>query len=144
MDPSLIVILLITALPLGVLGLVIFLFMKRCRPCQTSKDLKRRSTNPDDIHDDGDESLELCTDQTELARAIPDSNNESSNLAGQESGEPSGSEAACGDSSVTVSTIKSTIFLLHRTFLHLFNVIHRIPTKNTLYLVLASSRGSYK
>ena len=143
MDPSLIVILLITALLLGVLGLVIFLFMKRRRPCQTSQDLKRRSTNPDNIHDDGDESLEL-TDQTEVGRGIPDSNNESSNLAGQESGEPSGSEAACGDSSVTVSTIKSTIFLLHRTFLHLFNVIHRIPTKNTLYLVLASSRGSYK
>ena len=94
---------------------MIVMFKKRCRPSQTSQDLKRRSTNPDDIHDDGDESLEL-TDQTELGRAVPDSYNESSNLTGQESGEPSGSVTACGDSLVIVSTIKSTIFLLHQTF----------------------------
>ena len=112
MDPSLIVILLITALLLGVLGLVIFLFMKRRRPCQTSQDpprMTRRSTNLDVIHDDDDESLEL-TDQTELERAVPDLNNESINLMGQESGEPSGSVAACGDSSVAVSTIKRLYF----------------------------------
>lgn len=100
MDPSLIVILLIVILLLGALGVVMFMFRKRCRPCQTSQDLKKRSTNPDHIHGDGDESLEL-TDQTELGRALPDSNNESSNLTGQESGQPSGSVAACGDSLVT-------------------------------------------
>ena len=98
-----------------VLGLVIFLFRKRCRPCQTSQDLTKRSTNPDDIHDVGDESLEL-TDQTELGRAVPDSNNESSNLIGQGSGEPSGSVAAGGDPLVTVSGTKSIIFLVYQEF----------------------------
>ena len=109
-----------------------YLCRKRCRPCQTSQDLKKRSTNPDEIHEDGDESNEF-TDQTELGRAVPDSNNESSNLIGQESGEPSGSVAACGDSLVTVSTIKSTTFLLLQMFLHLFNVIPQLSTNNTLY-----------
>lgn len=100
-DPSLVVVLLVAILVLVVLGLVIPLFKKRC-PCQTSQDpprMTRRSTNLDVIHDDDDESLEL-TDQTELERAVPDLNNESINLMGQESGELSGSVAACGDSSV--------------------------------------------
>lgn len=110
-DPSLVVVLLIAILVLVVLGLVISLFKERC-PCQTSQDpprMTRRSTNLDVIHDDDDESLEL-TDQTELERAVPDLNNESINLMGQESGEPSGSVAACGDSSVAVSTIKRLYF----------------------------------
>jgi len=105
MDPSLVVVLvvlLVAILQLVVLlGLVISLFKKRC-PCQTLQDpprMTRRSTNPDSMHDDDDESLEL-TDQTELGRADPDSNNESSHFIGQDSGEPSGSVPACGDSSV--------------------------------------------
>ena len=118
-DPSLVVVLLIAILVLVVLGLVISLFKKRC-PCQTSQDpprMTRRSTNPDDIHDDDEESLEV-TDQTELECEAPDSNNESSNSIGQESGEPSGSMGARGDSSVAVSTIKWLYFLLTTT---LFN-----------------------
>jgi len=118
-DPSLVVILLIAILLLVVLSSVIFLLKKLCRPCQTSQDLTKRSTNPDDVHEVGEESLEL-TDQTELGRAVPDTSNESSNLIGQDSGEPSGSVPACGDSSVTVSTIKSTMFLLHQAFTTLF------------------------
>ena len=74
--------------------------------------MTRRSTNPDSMHDDDDESLEL-TDQTELGRADPDSNNESSHFIGQDSGEPSGSVPACGDSSVAVST--TLFFLYHYT-----------------------------
>ena len=55
----------------------------------------RRSTNPDDEHDDCDESLEL-TDQTELGRAV-------SEPSKQDIDEPPGSVPACGDSLVTVS-----------------------------------------
>lgn len=66
-----------------------------------------RMTSPDDIEDDGDESLEL-TDQTELGRTVQHVNSEPaepSNSIGQESSEPSGSAAAREDSLVAVSTI---------------------------------------
>ena len=77
--------------------------------------MTKRSTNRNDVHDDDDESLEF-TDQTELECAVPDSNNESaSNFIGQESGEHSGSVAACGESSVAVSMIKRLYFSLTTT-----------------------------
>lgn len=122
-DPSLVVVLLIAILVLVVLGLVISLFKRRC-PCQTSQNpprMTRWSTNPDDIDDDDDESLEL-TDQTELEYPVPDSNNESSSFTGQDSEKLSSSAAACGDLSVAVSTMKRLYFSSITT---LFNTSER-------------------
>lgn len=77
--------------------------IKKGCPCQRPQDLPRiprQSTNSDE---QGEDLLEI-TDQTDLENAGSQPPKESSNLIGRDySREPSGSVAACEDSSQTVS-----------------------------------------
>lgn len=85
----------------GIVYCVVRVIKKGC-PCQRPQDLPRiprQSTNPEQ----GEDLLEI-TDQTDLENAGSQPPKESSNLIGRDySREPSGSVAACEDSSQTVS-----------------------------------------
>lgn len=86
----------------GIVYCVVHVIKKGC-PCQRPQDLPRiprQSTNSDE---QGEDLLEI-TDQTDLENAGSQPPKESSNLIGRDySREPSGSVAACEDSSQTVS-----------------------------------------
>lgn len=86
----------------GIVYCVVRVIKKGC-PCQRPQDLPRiprQSTNSDE---QGEDLLEI-TDQTDLENAGSQPPKESSSLIGRDySREPSGSVAACEDSSQTVS-----------------------------------------
>lgn len=87
----------------GIVYCVVRVIKKGC-PCQRPQDLPRiprQSTNSDDRTEQGEDLLEI-TDQTDLENAGSQPPKESSNLIGRDySREPSGSVAACEDSSQT-------------------------------------------